>query len=215
MKYEAVLFDMDGTTVNSINDMHFCVNAAMEHFSMPGRTLEEVTAFVGNGAKRLIELAVPAGTGEEKAAEVLAYYKDFYNRHCRVRTEPYDGILPLLDALRSVGIKTAIVSNKPDPTVKELCAAFFAGRLDCAAGESADIRRKPAPDMVDKAISEMGAEKARCVYVGDSEVDIDTARNAGIDCISVTWGFRTRERLEEAGAAILIDSVEELQALLL
>jgi len=215
MKYQAVLFDMDGTTVDSIEDMWLSVNATMEHFNMPRRSLQEVKAFVGNGAKVLIDLAVPAGTDEATASEVLAYYKAYYNDHCCVKTVPYKGIPEMIDTLRSAGIKVAIVSNKPDPTVHELCGIFFNGRLDYSAGESSDIRRKPAPDMVLKTVRELGVEKSRCVYVGDSEVDIATAKNADMECISVTWGFRTRQTLIDAGAVKLIDTVDELTAQLL
>ena len=210
MRYDAILLDMDGTVLNTIEDLADAMNAALRHFGMPERSLAEVRAFVGNGAKRLVEQAVPAGTDEARRDEVLAWYKPYYDAHCQIKTRPYDGILPLLRRLRAAGLRLAVISNEPDPAVALLAQEHFAGLLDLAVGETARLRRKPWPDMVEEACARLGLRKERCLYVGDSEVDVLTARNAGLDCASVCWGFRSRKELENAGAAHLFESPEAL-----
>lgn len=210
MKYKAVLYDMDGTVLDTLSDLTDAVNFSLARFGYPARGTREVRGFLGNGARRLIELAVPAGTEEADILRVLEFYKPYYDAHCRVKTAPYDGILPLMRRLRAAGVMQAVISNKPDPAVQELAAAFFPGLLEYAVGESAAVRRKPAPDAVNAAAARLGLDKAECVYVGDSEVDIATARSAGMDCISVCWGFRDAEELEKAGASCLVHSAEEL-----
>lgn len=214
MKYEAALFDMDGTILDTLEDMYLSVNAALREFSLPEITLEETSAYVGNGARRLIEQAVPAGTEPELTERVLAWYLPYYNDHSRIKTKPYDGIPELLTELKSAGLKLAVVSNKPNTTVGELNRLFFDGLFLSAVGESPEVRRKPWPDMVNAAVEAMGPDKSRCVYIGDSEVDVATARNAGLDCIAVSWGFRTREQLVEAGAQSIAASPRELAELL-
>lgn len=188
----AIIFDLDGTLLDTLGDLHTAVNHALIQFGYPPRTLEEVRRFVGNGAGQLIALSVPESADP---APVLEEFQRFYRENCRVLTGPYAGIL---DALRLLGEEypLAIVSNKPDSAVKTLCADFFPGIY--ARGESTDCPRKPAPDMVYAAMAALGAEN--CVYVGDSEVDVVTARNAGVPCLSVLWGFRDRAELENAGA---------------
>ena len=188
----AVLFDLDGTLLDTLGDLHAAVNHVLGQFGCPERTMEEVCRFVGNGAERLIRLAVPAGVDY---APVLSAFQIHYAAHCDILTKPYDGILP---ALATLGEKypLAVVSNKPDRAVKELSQIYFPGLY--ARGESTDCPRKPAPDMVHKAMEAIGAD--RCIYVGDSDVDIMTAKNAGVPCLSVTWGFRGEAELREAGA---------------
>ena len=188
----AVLFDLDGTLLDTLGDLHAAVNHVLEEFGYGKRTIEEVCRFVGNGAARLIQQAVPEGAAWEP---VLAAFQTYYAAHCDILTKPYDGILP---ALAVLGRKypLAVVSNKPDAAVKELAAIYFPGLY--ARGESTDCPRKPASDMVHKAMAAIGAE--RCVYVGDSDVDIQTAKNAGVPCLSVTWGFRGEAELLSAGA---------------
>lgn len=211
MRYDAILLDMDGTVLNTIEDLTDAMNAALRHYDMPERSLEEVRAFVGNGARRLVEQAVPAGTPEALTEQVLDWYKPYYDAHCQIKTRPYDGIDTLLRDLREKGLRLCILSNKPDPAVKILAEKHFPGLLDLALGETAAIRRKPWPDMILACAETLGIEKERCLYVGDSEVDVLTARNAGIDCASVCWGFRTRQQLLEAGAARIFDRPESLR----
>lgn len=210
MKYKAVLFDMDGTVLDTLEDMKSAVNATMGHFSMPECSLDEVRRYVGNGALRLIEQAVPAGTSPDMIKTVLDWYKDYYDRNCLIKTGPYEGIMELMGKLKAEGLKLAVVSNKPDSTVKELAERFFPGLLLCAIGQQDAIARKPAPDMLYLALEEMGAELGESVYVGDSEVDVLTAKNAAMDCISVSWGFRPVEELCAAGAECIVHSAKEL-----
>ena len=197
-----ILWDLDGTLLDTLQDLADAVNQALEHFGYPRRSVAEVRRFVGNGAARLLALAVPEGADPEPA---LAYFREYYDAHCRVKTRPYDGIP---EALKSLGTKypMAIVSNKPDSAVKALCADYFPGLY--ARGESADCPRKPAPDMVYRAMAEIGVE--RCIYVGDSEVDVLTAKNAGVPCLSVLWGFRDRGEIEAAGGKYYCDDTAKL-----
>ena len=212
MKYKAILFDLDGTLLDTLEEMADALNRTMDRFSLPHRSLKEVRSFVGNGARRLIELAT--GAEGEQLEEILAVYKEDYDRNYLIKTAPYPGIMALLDHLHEDGCFVGIVSNKPDSTVQSLAEALFQGKADIAVGEKAGVRRKPAPDTVLTAMEALGVTTAETVYVGDSEVDIMTARAAGVPCISVTWGFRDREVLEEAGAEKYADSCEALYALL-
>ena len=198
----AVIFDLDGTLLDTLEDLADATNAALTAFGYPRRSLEEVRRFVGNGAARLLELAVPEGAD---STPVLTWFKDYYDAHCRIKTAPYPGIL---DALSQIGKEypIAIVSNKPDTAVKALCADYFPGIF--AMGEHPGCPRKPAADMVFQAMDAIGAKE--CIYVGDSEVDVATAKNAGVPCLSVLWGFRDREVLEEVGAAHFCTSPAEL-----
>ena len=209
MRKIGLLFDLDGTLLDTLEDLADSVNHVLAEFGYSGRTLEEVRQFVGNGAGRLIARAVPVGANP---APVLTAFQSYYAAHCRIKTRPYDGIP---DVLCRLGKKypVAIVSNKPDVAVKALCASVFPGIL--AMGESAGCPRKPAPDMVRKAMESIGADT--CVYVGDSEVDVLTAKNAGVPCLSVLWGFRSRENIEAAGGiyfcetpALLEEKIEEI-----
>lgn len=216
MRYQAVLFDMDGTVLDTLDDLASAINAAMEQFGYGTLTREQVRCYVGNGSRRLVERAVPEADSA-RVDEILAWYKPYYTAHCSIRTRPYPGILPLLRALRSAGVPAAIISNKPDKTVRELAGEFFPDLTALAVGENeaAGVRRKPWPDMIDAAAEKLGLDKANCLYVGDSEVDLATARAAGMDCASVLWGFRSREELLRAGAARLFETPEELEAWLL
>ncbi|MBQ9664150.1 MAG: HAD family hydrolase [Oscillospiraceae bacterium] len=215
MKYQAVLFDMDGTVLDTLDDLLDSTNYSLSHFGLPQVSREHIRRNLGNGALYLIRNSVPQGCSPELQEEILAFYKPWYAAHCRIKTAPYEGILPLMEALRDRGLQLAIVSNKPDTAVQELSEACFPGLLELSVGESPAVRRKPAPDTVLKAAEQMGLNAADCVYVGDSEVDIQTARNAGMDCIAVTWGFRDEPQLLEAGAEVLARSPEELLALIL
>lgn len=214
MKYKAVIFDLDGTLLNTLEDLKNSVNFALESCGYPPRTTDEVRSFVGNGIRRLMIRSVPNGENDPKLEEAFSAFKEHYGKHCRVKTCPYDGIMPMLEKMRSMGLKTAIVSNKADFAVKELSADFFEGYVSAAIGEREGVSRKPAPDSVFAALSEIGEAAENAVYVGDSEVDIMTASNAGMPCISVSWGFKGRKFLEENGAAAIIDSPEEIFDLL-
>ena len=170
--------------------------------------------FVGNGAEMQMRRSLGADADEETVAKALTLYKPYYAAHCQIKTKPYAGVLELMAALKAEGFRLAVVSNKPDEAVRPLVAEHFGALADISMGETAQRRRKPAPDMVNDALAALGADKSRAVYVGDSEVDIETARNAGIPCISVTWGFRDREQLVEAKATELAADAGELHALL-
>ena len=191
----AILFDLDGTLLNTLDDLADATNAALAHFGCLGRTTDEVRQFVGNGAERLIRLALPGNADDPAVSDVLAYFKDYYAAHSQVKTRPYDGILEALIEVQKE-FPVAIVSNKPDNAVKILCSQYFGNVF--ALGESSVCPRKPAPDMVYKAMEAIGAD--RCIYVGDSEVDVLTAKNAGVPCLSVLWGFRDEKTLMEVGA---------------
>lgn len=210
MRYKAVLFDMDGTVLDTLSDLTDSVNHTLRQYGMPERSSEEVASFLGNGAARLISLSVPAGTGEELCRRVLGSYQPWYSAHCRIKTAPYPGILALMERLRSSGAKLAVISNKGDDAVKALAAQHFPGLLELAVGESAAVRRKPDPDACLAAMSAIGAGKADTVYIGDTEVDVVTAANAGVDCAAVSWGFRSRAGLIAAGASHIFDSPEAL-----
>lgn len=214
MKYKAVLFDMDGTVLDTLDDLADAVNRTLKEFALPQVSRDRVRAMLGNGAARLIRGCLPEGTPEGKEAEVLAWYREWYGAHCRQKTRPYPGIVPLMERLRAEGVKLAVISNKPDGAVKELAEAFFPGLLEQAVGESETVRRKPDPSAVLAAARLLGMDRQDCVYVGDSEVDAATAGNAGMDFIAVTWGFRGREELRAAGAQRLAGSAQALEELL-
>lgn len=214
MRIKAVLLDMDGTVLYTLPDARLALNMALAEFGLPPRTLDETRRFVGNGIHRLIELAVPAGTSPETAKGVLDAFHKHYAVHCNDTSGPYDGILDMLRDLKSKGIKTAIVSNKPDYGVQALSKVYFADLVDFNIGQQEGIARKPASDMVFRACEALGVSPADAVYVGDSEPDILTAQNAAMPGILVTWGFRDRQTLLDNGAEYLIDSPADLYPLL-
>ena len=206
----AVVFDLDGTLLDTLWDLAEAVNAALAQNGLPQRTLEEVRNFVGNGIELLMIRAVPEGKNNPKFEETFQSFKSYYAAHCKDNTKPYAQIIELMEQLKARGIKMGIVSNKIDFAVKELDRDFFAAYTSAAIGEMEGIKRKPAPDTVYKALEEMGVDKTKVVYVGDSDVDIETAKNAGIPCISVTWGFRSVDELKAAGASVFAGSAGEL-----
>lgn len=209
MKKTGILFDLDGTLLNTLEDLRDATNAALRQFGCPERSLEEIRTFVGNGARNQIRLSLPGRDDDPDLETVLDWYKEYYSTHCQNKTAPYAGIEEaLLDLGRDYSL--AIVSNKPDIAVKTLCARYFPGVF--ALGESADCPRKPAPDMVLRAMEAIGVEK--CIYVGDSEVDIRTANNAGVCCVSVLWGFRDRDLLEREGGRHFCTSPARLRAVI-
>ena len=199
-----ILFDLDGTLLNTLEDLTDPTNYALAAFGHPPRTIREVRRFIGNGAENQIRLSLPEDRKED-LQQVLAVYKPYYTEHCQIKTGPYEGVL---DALKVLGEKypIAIVSNKPDAAVKALCADYFPDIY--ALGEAAGCPRKPAADMVFKAMEAIGVD--RCIYVGDSEVDVLTARNAGVPCVCVLWGFRDREDMEAVGGSIYCEKTENL-----
>ena len=197
-----ILWDLDGTLLDTLEDLKDGVNYAMRQFGYPERSLEEVRRFVGNGARNLIIKASPEGADVDA---VLAAFHDYYDVHCQDKTRPYPGILEALAALKEK-YPMAIVSNKPHVAVQPLCGQYFPGVY--ARGEMAGCPRKPAPDMVYRAMEAIGVEK--CIYVGDSEVDVLTAKNAGVPCLSVLWGFRDREDMEAVGAEHFCQEPNEL-----
>ena len=206
---------MDGTVLNTLGDLAAAVNHTLREFSMPERSIAEVAAALSNGAAYLIAHTVPAGTPKELTDKVLAAYAPYYDAHCDILTGPYDGIVPLMEKLRDRGVKLAVISNKQDTAVKPLAEKYFPGLLEIAVGESTEVRRKPNPDAVLAALRHIGVEREDAIYVGDTEVDLQTARNAGMECASVDWGFRTREQLVEIGAEHIFDTVQELEEYLL
>ena len=205
--YEAVVFDLDGTLLDTLDDLAAAVNAALEESGMAKRTREEVRRFVGNGVAKLVQRAVPDGTSEEEKDRVLQFFKAYYSKHSRDLTRPYPGILEALDRLRESGIRMAIVSNKFQTATEGLSEYYFGDRIAVAAGENeaAGIRKKPAPDMVFSALEKLGTKRERALYVGDSEVDAQTAAAAGMDCLLVSWGFRERALLEIFHPVFLAD----------
>lgn len=210
MGYTTVIFDMDGTVLNTLEDLADAVNAMLRHEGLGEISVDQVRRSVGNGVAVLMEKTLPGGRAYPRYDEATAFYRAYYESHCRIKTAPYPGILPLLDELKGRGIALAVVSNKQDAAVKPLSRAFFGDRMAVSMGEAPGLRRKPYPDMVWAAIEQLGKGREECLYVGDSEVDVATAQNAGLDCCSVTWGFRDRALLESLHPSFLIDRPEEL-----
>ena len=197
-----ILFDLDGTLLDTLDDLVDSVNYALAQYNYPSRTQDEIRSFIGNGAAVLAKLSTPEG---EDYVPVLRAFQAHYKTHCQIKTGPYAGILEALEEIRAE-YPVAVVSNKPDPAVKSLCKDYFGDIL--AMGEHEGCPRKPAPDMLYKAMAHLGVDKA--VYIGDSEVDAVTARNAGVPCISVLWGFRTEAEIREHGGSIFCTDPKQL-----
>ena len=215
MKYKLALFDMDGTVLDTLQDLTDATNAVMVMHGYPTHSLDAVRTFVGNGAQRLIECAVPAGTDAAKIDTVLGDFKVYYGKHNADATKPYAGVPEMLRALRAAGVCTAVVSNKPDFAVKALAGQYFDGLFDFAVGDREGVQKKPAPDSVFEAMRVLGYGAEETVYIGDSEVDVLTAKNAHVDGIFVDWGFRTVETLRESGAKVIVSSPDEITGLIL
>ena len=215
MPYQTAVFDLDGTLLDTLEDLYLATNHALTRHGLPCRSRDEVRLFVGNGVEMLIRRAVPAGTDGETTLAVLADFKTAYAAICEDHTRPYDGILDMLTALREREIRVAVVSNKFDAATKQLCAKYFGDLVEVAIGERAGVRKKPAPDTVYEALKELGVTLEGAVYIGDSDVDIQTARNCGMPCISVTWGLRDKGFLRQSGAETLVDTPESLPGVII
>ena len=209
---KAVLFDMDGTIINTIDDLAAASNHTMEALGFSGHTVAQYKLMVGNGIPKLVERALPPGHRDEATkAEALEVFLDYYREHAADLTRAYDGVPELIAALRAAGLKTAVVSNKVDFAVQTLAEDYFKGLFDMAVGEREGVRRKPAPDSVNEVMRTLGIPQEKTVYIGDSDVDADTARNACVDFVGVEWGFRPREVLLEHGATVTVKTADELR----
>ncbi len=210
MIYDAIIFDLDGTLTDTLGDLTNSVNFAMCAFGFPERTHEEVKSFVGNGVRRLINLSVPENTDSETAERCLLVFKEHYKNNSLVETKPYDGIIPMLEDLRNRGVKTAVVTNKMHEAAEDIVRIFFDGLINITVGQVDGIAQKPQPDGINYVLEMLGISKEKAVYVGDSEVDCITAKNAGVPCIGVTWGFRDKSVLVKNGADFIVNSPEEI-----
>ena len=210
MRFDTVIFDLDGTILDTLGDLRDSVNFALKNNNLPCRSTEEIRAFVGNGIRLLIERAVPENTDEEIVDKCFVDFKAHYKNNSANLTKPYDGIIEVLNQLKNNGVKLAVVSNKADFAVQTLVKKYFKGIFDFSVGEKEGIRRKPFPDSVFNAMEYLGADKNTTVYVGDSEVDVETAFNSGIPCIAVTWGFRDKMVLEKLNPGYIVEIPEQI-----
>lgn len=206
--YKYALFDMDGTVLDTLQDLTDAVNHTLSEYGYPLISTDTCAKNLGNGARQLLTLSAPDGADIDL---MLQNYLPYYNSHCLIKTGPYAGIPELMKELGETGVRCAIISNKPDAATAELGERFFKGLVDYCVGEKPGINRKPAPDTVISAMDYFGASREDCVYIGDTEVDIITAKNSGIDCIAVSWGFRSEDELKESGAECVVHSVSELR----
>ena len=204
-KKDTVIFDLDGTLLNTLDDLRDSVNAVMKKYGYPQHSLEQIRTFVGNGIGKLMERSVPGGRENEQFEQAFADFKSYYTDHCQIKTKPYDGVVDLMKCLSEQGFKLAIVSNKNDAAVKELNEIYFSRYTNAAIGERKGVRRKPAPDSVYAALDQLGSDIEKAVYIGDSDVDYETAVHCGMDCILVSWGFRDRELLESFDGAVVVE----------
>lgn len=215
MKFTLAVFDMDGTILDTLEDLQDSLNVILEKYGFQARTLEEVRRFVGNGILRLIEQAVPAGCSRDEIEKVYQDFLLYYQEHSARKTRPYDGIVKLLSDLKEKGLKLAVVSNKADAAVQDLCVRYFNGLFDMAVGERKGMEKKPAPDMVKLVLDTLQVPKEEAVYIGDSEVDVATAKNSGLHLCAVDWGFRDVDVLKEHGAELIFSDTESLKEYLI
>ena len=211
---DTIIFDLDGTLLNSLEDLHACFNHAIEHFGYPSRSIEEIKSFVGNGIKKAIERALPHEVSSEELDKITDYFREYYKDHMLELTKPYDGVIDLLINLKSKGYKTAIVSNIYDDAVKKLSENYFGNLIDIAVGEGYGVRRKPEIDGILKAIEILDSKLENCIFVGDSDVDIMTSSNAEIPCISVLWGYKDKEFLISKGAKHIAETTKDIEKIL-
>lgn len=212
MNKNILIFDLDGTLLNTLNDLTDSTNYALASLGYPQKTIEQVRNYVGNGVAKLIERAIPNGRTNPDFEKCLEIFKENYSKNMYNKTAPYDGIIKMLKQLRLKGCKIAVVSNKFDAAVKELCKKYFPDMINVAIGENeaGGIKKKPAPDTVSKALKELNGKTSDAIYLGDSEVDIQTAQNSNMPCISVTWGFKDKDFLIQHGAKILVNKPHEI-----
>ena len=210
-RYKAVIFDLDGTLLDTLTDLAEGTNYALRVNGFPERTPDEIRRFVGNGARKLIERAVPDGQAEAALEKVRQDFDIYYKVHCKDHTGPYPGIMEMLQELVQQGYSLGVVSNKPDFAVQELIPEYFPDIFASISGERQGVAKKPAPDLIREAMKTLHADSSNAVYVGDSEVDLEAAANAGIPCISVAWGFKGRRFLEEQHAGMIIETPSEIQ----
>ena len=212
VQYKTYVFDLDGTLLDTLDDLAASVNYALRQHGMPEHSIDDVRRFVGNGVRKLMERAIPDGASNPLFEETFATFRQHYMAHSLDTTRPYEGIPEALAALKARGCRLAVVSNKMMAATQTLCRHFFSDTIEVAIGEdeAAGIRKKPAPDTVMAALKTLGVGKEGAVYVGDSDVDILTARNSGLPCISVLWGFRSRDFLQQNGAETFISAPSEL-----
>lgn len=209
-----LIFDLDGTLLNTIKDLHIALNVALKTHGFPEKTETETQTLLGNGIDILVAGAIPNGQENPKFTETYATFKEYYSKHLNDYTAPYEGIIPLLSELKKRNIKMGIVSNKFDEGVKALAQQYFNGLIKHAQGTSDTVQKKPSPDAVFALIKKLNAENEQNIYIGDSDVDIKTAKNASIPCVSVSWGFRSKAFLQSINASPIIDTPEELLNLL-
>lgn len=212
MKYDTILFDLDGTLLNTLDDLTDSVNAVMRKKGCGERTKGEIKEFIGDGARMLMKRALPPGTAEEEILRCLTEFRKIYHENMQNRTMPYEGIPNLLKKLKEMGMKVGVVSNKPDEATREMNRFYFGEYIDAAIGDNTDRMKKPEPDNVYEALRQLNAQKDKSIYVGDSDIDVKTAKNSGLDFVGVTWGYRSRKTLEAAGADHIIDEPEQLLA---
>lgn len=213
-KITTIIWDLDGTLLNTLEDLTDSVNYMLSIHNYPQRSIEEIRSFVGNGLAKLTERALPDTVTPEEYNTCLSEFKAYYKMHMQDKTGPYEGILDVLKTLQTKGYHMAVVSNKADAAVKELIPIYFGDLLPVAIGDMEGREKKPAPDSVYEAMKQLGVTKEECIYIGDSDVDVNTAKNSGIPGIAVLWGFRTKEQLEAAGATMFAETPEDLIALL-
>lgn len=212
--YKLAIFDLDGTLLDTLGDLHSSVNFALKAFSFPERTIDEVRSFIGNGVVKLMERSTPHGIDEVTQKDCLDVFRKHYLEHMSDTTAPYANVIDLLSALRTKGIKTAVVSNKLHPAVEDLCLSYFPGLIDKAVGVSVEAERKPSPVNVIRTAEYFGVKPEDCIYIGDSEVDIQTAHNAALECIGITWGFRDKDCLVAHGCDFIADTADEVYNLI-
>ena len=211
MRFSTVIWDLDGTLLNTIDDLRDCVNHVLAKFGYPLRTIPEMKMFVGSGIRVMLARAVPGGEENPQFEEMFACFTEYYSIHCQDKTAPYEGVNEVLATLRKNGCKMAIVTNKIQSAAEELCHNLFP-EVEIVIGDSPDIQKKPAPDGVYKAMSLLGADPTATAYIGDSNIDVETAKAAGLPCLAVLWGFRTKEQLLSYGAEHLFDTPDALAA---
>lgn len=210
MKYELAVFDMDGTILDTLEDLTDATNYVLKQFGKPERTTKEVRELLGNGMRYLLRMAAGGNTSDDEVKQMISVFYPYYKDHAAIKTKPYDGIVKAIQDIRSRGIRTAVVSNKPDVAVRDLSQMYFPGLFDEAVGASEEVRTKPSPDGVNLVLQRLGVDRTNAVYIGDSEVDYATSQNAQMDVIMVSWGFRDKEDILKLGAPIVVDVPSEI-----